>query len=132
MAIAGGGLIGGSIALELARAGLRVGLFDRQEPGQEASWAGAGILSPAPESSATIPLVPLGKASMAIYPEFVRMVEETSGRSVGYRPKGTLQALFSRHAGGRLGLATNAEPDADTRGPRPGQDMGTRDRAGRS
>lgn len=44
VAIAGAGLIGSSIALELARAGLRVGLFDRQTPGKEASWAGAGIL----------------------------------------------------------------------------------------
>src|SRR5580698_6481324 len=96
--IAGGGLIGGSIALELARAGLRVGLFDRQEPGQEASWAGAGILSPAPESAAMISLVPLAKASMAIYPEFVRMVEEISGQNVGYRQKGTLQAIFTPDA----------------------------------
>jgi glycine oxidase len=118
VAVAGGGLIGGSIALELARAGLRVGVFDRQEPGQEASWAGAGILSPAPESAAMISLVPLGKASMAIYPEFVRMVEEISGQSTGYRPKGTLQALFSRDAREELstvialhhGLGLKAEP----------------------
>jgi glycine oxidase len=118
VAIAGGGLIGASIALDLRRAGLGVGLFDRQEPGLEASWAGAGILSPAPESAALIALVPLGKASMAIYPEFVRMVEEASGRSAGYRPKGTLQALFSRHAREELstvialhhGLGLRAEP----------------------
>jgi glycine oxidase len=118
VAIAGGGLIGGSIALELARAGLRVGLFDRQEPGQEASWAGAGILSPAPESAAMISLVPLAKASMAIYPEFVQMVEEISGQSVGYRPKGTLQAIFTPDAREELstvialhhGLGLKAEP----------------------
>jgi glycine oxidase len=118
VAIAGGGLIGSSIALELQRAGLGVGLFDRQEPGLEASWAGAGILSPAPESAALVALVPLGKASMAIYPEFVRMVEEASGHSAGYRPKGTLQALFSRHAREELstvialhhGLGLRAEP----------------------
>ena len=50
VAIAGAGLIGSSIALELAQAGLRVAIFDRAEPGREASWASAGILSPAPES----------------------------------------------------------------------------------
>jgi len=71
VAIAGGGLIGASIAFELARAGLPVGVFDKQEPGKEASWASAGILSPAPESPAMITLVPLGKASMGLYPEFV-------------------------------------------------------------
>jgi len=118
VAIAGGGLIGGSIGLELARAGLRVGVFDRQEPGREASWAGAGILSPAPESSAMIPLVPLGIASMAIYPEFVRMVEEISGQNAGYRSKGTLQAIFTGDAREELstvialhhGLGLKAEP----------------------
>jgi glycine oxidase len=94
--IAGGGLIGGAIALELALAGMRVGVFDQGEPGREASWAGAGILSPAPENPATIPLVPLGKASMALYPEFVARVEEISGNEVGFRPRGALEALFSR------------------------------------
>lgn len=65
-----------------------------------------------------IPLVPIGKASMAIYPEFVSMVERISGQSVGYRPKGTLQALFSRDAREELstvialhhGLGLKAEP----------------------
>ena len=100
--IAGAGLIGGAIALELARAGVRVAVFDQGEPGHEASWAGAGILSPAPENPATIPLVPLGKASMALYPEFVARVEEISGQDVGFRAKGTLEALFSRDAAREL------------------------------
>jgi glycine oxidase len=100
--IAGGGLIGGAIALELALAGVRVAIFEQGDPGREASWAGAGILSPAPENPATIPLVPLGKASMALYPEFVARVEEISGRDVGFRAKGTLEALFSRDAAREL------------------------------
>src|SRR6266478_1323009 len=100
--IAGGGLIGGAIALELALAGMRVAVFDQGEPGRESSWAGAGILSPAPESPATIPLLPLGKASMALYPDFVFRVEEISGQDVGFRAKGTLEALFSRDAAREL------------------------------
>jgi glycine oxidase len=103
--IAGGGLIGGAIALELALAGLRVAIFEQGDPGREASWAGAGILSPAPENPATIPLVPLGKASMALYPEFVARVEELSGQDVGFRAKGTLEAFFSRDAA--RGLSTH-------------------------
>src|ERR1700747_2011901 len=87
--IAGGGLIGGAIALELALAGLRVAVYDQGEPGREASWAGAGILSPAPENPATIPLVSVAKASMSLYPEFVSRVEEISGQAVGFRAKGT-------------------------------------------
>lgn len=96
--IAGGGLIGGAIAWELARAGLRVAIFDRQEPGQEASWASAGIISPAPEHPGMIPLVPLGKASAALYPGFIAQIEERSGQRTGYRAKGTLQALFAHEA----------------------------------
>ena len=100
--IAGGGLIGGAIALELALAGLRVAVFELGEPGREASWASAGILSPAPENPATIPLVPLGKASMSLYPQFVARVEEITGQQVGFRAKGTVEALFSRDAAREL------------------------------
>jgi glycine oxidase len=118
VAIAGGGVIGGAIGLELARAGLSVAVFDRQQPGQEASWASAGILSPAPESPGMVSMVPLGKASMALYPEFVAGVEETSGMSTGFRPKGTLEALFSHDTKAELstiialhhGLGLKAEP----------------------
>lgn len=97
-AIAGGGLIGCAIALELSRAGLRVALFDARDPGREASWASAGILSPAPENSAMIAMVPLGRASMALYSDFIATVEEISGLPTGYRARGTLEALFSRRA----------------------------------
>jgi glycine oxidase len=117
-AIAGGGVIGGAIALELSRAGMRVGVFDRQQPGQEASWASAGILSPAPESPGMIALVPLGKRSLSLYPEFVAQVEEISGQSTGFRPEGTVEALFSADTKAELstiialhhGLGLKAEP----------------------
>jgi len=117
-AIAGGGVIGGAVALELARAGLRVAVFDRQQPGQEASWASAGILSPAPENPGMVVMVPLGKASLGLYPEFVAQVEEISGKNTGFRPKGTLEALFSHDTKAELstiialhhGLGLKAEP----------------------
>jgi glycine oxidase len=118
VAIAGGGVIGGAIALELARAGLRVAVFDRQQPGQEASWASAGIISPAPENPGMIATVELGKRSAALYPKFVALVEEISGQTTGYRAKGTLGALFSHDTKAELstivalhhGLGLKAEP----------------------
>jgi glycine oxidase len=118
VAIAGGGLIGATIAFELARAGLHVAVFDRQEPGEGSSWAAAGILSPAPENAGMISTVPLGLASLQLYPEFVASVEEISGESVGYRARGTLEALFSSDAQEKLstiialhhGLGLKAEP----------------------
>jgi glycine oxidase len=118
VAIAGGGLIGAAIAFELARVGLQVALFDRQQPGEGSSWAAAGILSPAPENAGMICTVPLGRASLQLYPELVATVEEISGQSVGYRARGTLEALFSSDAQEKLstiialhhGLGLKAEP----------------------
>jgi glycine oxidase len=118
VAIAGGGVIGAAIALDLSRAGMCVGVFDRQQPGQEASWASAGILSPAPENPAAVAMVPLGQASLSLYPEFVAQVEEISGKSTSFRAKGTLEALFSHDTKAELstiialhhGLGLKAEP----------------------
>ena len=118
VAVAGAGAIGSAIAWKLAQSGLRVALFDRGDPGREASWASAGIISAAPENRSGIPMVPLGKASCALYPEFVAALEEIAGQSVGYRPKGTIEALFSAEAISDLstlivlhhGLGLRAEP----------------------
>jgi glycine oxidase len=120
VAIIGGGVIGASIAFELAGEKLRVGVFDRQQPGREASWAAAGMLSPAPDSPRDLPLVPLGRESLKLYPEFIAAIEEVSGESARLAREGTLE-IFSAPGGEavrdrrvaeclRLGLA--AEPVA--------------------
>src|SRR5258706_11156935 len=86
-------MVGGSIALELVRRNLRVIVFDRQELMHEASWAAAGMLSPAPDCPAAIPLVPLARASLALYPGFIDAIEESSEISTGYRTGGTMEVL---------------------------------------
>ncbi|HXN24087.1 MAG TPA: glycine oxidase ThiO [Candidatus Dormibacteraeota bacterium] len=98
VAVIGAGIIGSAIAWEIAQQKLRVAVFDRQQPGREASWAAAGILSPAPENATGIAMVPLGRASLAAYPQFVAAVEEASNQTVGFRSKGTIQAFFARDA----------------------------------
>lgn len=92
--IAGGGVIGACIALELAEAGLKVALYDAQEPGREASWASAGMISPAPENLGSIPFVPISLASVALYPAFVQKVESLSGMDVGYRKDGAIDVIL--------------------------------------
>ena len=96
--IVGGGLIGCSIAHELAGARLKVLVLDKQEPGREASWAAAGMLSPAPDSPADLPLVPLALASLALYPDFARVMEEESGKPTGYAQLGALQVFLGSDA----------------------------------
>src|SRR5580700_4521144 len=98
VAIAGGGIIGCTIAFELAGAGLRVIVLDRQEPGREASWAAAGMLSPGPDSPGAIPLVPFGRASLALYPNFIAEIEQASGLLVPFRRDGSIELLFSSNA----------------------------------
>lgn len=93
VAIVGGGLIGGSIAFELAAEKLKVILLDCRQPGQEASRAAAGMLSPGPDSPEALPLVPLAKESLHLYPDFVSRVEEASGRSTAFCSEGTLQVF---------------------------------------
>jgi glycine oxidase len=100
--VAGGGIIGAAIALRLAQACLRVALLDKGQPGREASWAAAGMLSPAPDSPASIPLVPFGRASLNLYPAFIAEVEEVSGRQAGYRSDGAIELLFSSDAERKL------------------------------
>jgi glycine oxidase len=100
--IAGGGIIGGAIAFELAQRKLRVLVIDRQTPGQEASWAAAGMLSPAPDSADAIDLVPLACASLKIYSEFVAAVESTSGMNAGFRPYGAIETFFDAGAENKM------------------------------
>jgi len=92
--VAGGGVIGASIALELAEAGLKVGLYDAREPGREASWASGGMISPAPENPGMIPFMPMSLASVALYPEFIRKTEGLTGKDIGYRQNGALDLLL--------------------------------------
>ncbi|HTU35167.1 MAG TPA: glycine oxidase ThiO [Candidatus Acidoferrum sp.] len=94
VAIAGAGLIGVAAALELRTRGLTVTVLDRQEPGREASFAAAGMLAPSPDDLSSLPLVPLGKSSIALYPEFVAHIEQASGKTTGFAQKGTLELFF--------------------------------------
>src|SRR3984957_13226401 len=89
--VGGRGLIGSSIACELASHGLRITLLDIQQPGREASWAAAGMLSPGPDSPQALPLVPLANESLRLYPDFVRAIEEESGMSVSFAANGAFE-----------------------------------------
>jgi len=73
-------------------------VVDRQAPGLEASWAAAGMLTPASESSEAQPLIPFANASMALYPDFVARIEAESGLPAGYRRDGAVEVFFGEGA----------------------------------
>lgn len=97
MIIAGAGIIGVSIALELRRRGGDVLVLERGEPGREASSAAAGMLAFAnPETPA--PLRRLARTSAQLFPEYVAGLEDSSGMQVDFRRQGTIALLRTSEA----------------------------------
>src|SRR5271168_73926 len=95
MIVAGAGIIGLSCAWRLAQKGIPVTIFDAREAGAEASWAGAGMLSPGGEVSEDSRLARMALESLAQYPGFVKELEEDSGLSIDYRRCGAVERAFT-------------------------------------
>ena len=83
--IAGGGIIGCSIAWRLAQRGLKVSVVDSGRIGHEASRAGAGMLAPGGEAGPESPWAKRMVESLAMYPDFVAELEAASGLPVEFR-----------------------------------------------
>lgn len=77
--VVGAGVIGMCTALELARAGRRVTIVERGEPGSESSWAGAGILAPLRPWRYPEAVWELCRDSLARYPALVEELRAASG-----------------------------------------------------
>ena len=92
--VVGAGLIGSSIAWLLSKAGCRVVLIDAGGFGGEASAAGAGMLAPGGEYREPCPAARFAIESLAIYPTFVRQLEEESGLSIDYRKCGAIELAY--------------------------------------
>jgi glycine oxidase len=88
--VVGGGLIGCAIALRLVRNKVRVTVFERSEPGCEASSAGAGMIAPQGETLEPDVFYDLCAASRDLYPEFVAEIEEATGQTVNFVQRGSL------------------------------------------
>jgi glycine oxidase len=92
--VAGGGLIGLSIAWRSAQRGLSVTVVD-DAPGGGASFAAAGMLAPVTEVAyGEESLLALCRASLQRYPTFAAEVEQAGGVPVGLRTAGTLVVGF--------------------------------------
>jgi glycine oxidase len=93
--VIGGGIMGSSIALELARSGLAVTVLERSIPGAEASTAAAGMLAPQLEASAPGPFLDLCLRSRTLYPAWVERLQAESKVAVDYLDSGALQVAFT-------------------------------------
>jgi glycine oxidase len=87
--IIGGGVIGLSLAYELAGLGRKVRLIEAGTPGREASWAGAGILPPASAHSDD-PLEQLMALSNGMHVAWHGELASTTGIDNGYRRTGAI------------------------------------------
>lgn len=94
VAVIGGGLIGCSIAFELAGRGSSVLVLERGRPAREATWAAGGMLSPLSEGLTPGPFLDLGLASLDLYPGFVDSIREASGLPVEIVESGKLVVAF--------------------------------------
>lgn len=86
--VVGGGVIGLCSALALQRAGFQVRLLERGQIGQQASWAGGGILSPLYPWRAPAPVWQLAAESLRVYPALCRELAERTGIGPEWTPSG--------------------------------------------
>ncbi|MBB5354425.1 glycine oxidase [Anoxybacillus mongoliensis] len=89
--IVGGGIIGSSIAFELAKRETSVVVIERGELAQEASSAAAGMLGAHSEFSADHPLIPLALASQAAFPTVIAELRELTNIEIGWNEAGMLK-----------------------------------------
>src|SRR5216110_1163660 len=95
--ILGGGVIGCSVAYQLARRGVSVAVLESGEIGAQASSAATGLLAPFKLlGKLDDPYLALQRASLALFPVFARELEELTGIAVDYQQTGCIRVV---HAG---------------------------------
>lgn len=92
--VVGAGIIGCSIAYELAGRGASVRVVERRSPGQGATRAAAGLLAPYTEAHQGSPLRDLGIRSLHAWDGFLERVTADAGTTVFARHSGTLDIAY--------------------------------------
>ena len=88
--LVGAGAVGLVSAMVLAEAGMRVTLLDKGRVGQEASWAGGGILSPLFPWRYPPALLRLSDYSIALYPQLAAELHRHTGIDPEWEPSGLI------------------------------------------
>ncbi len=96
--VIGGGVIGLSIAWELAGQGMSVRLLEQGQLGQEASWAGAGMLLPGNPDLARSPEARLRAESHVLWPDWTERLRAETGIDNGYTRCGGIEVRLNGSA----------------------------------
>jgi glycine oxidase len=91
--VIGGGVIGSAVAWNLIAQQQQVILVEKNQPGQEASAAAAGILAVASGRSKRGPMYQLKRAGQELYPALVQELEERTGIDIEYQTTGVLDLI---------------------------------------
>src|SRR5262249_16041307 len=89
--VIGGGVVGLTTAYFLAREAVDVEMLDKSDLGQEASWAGAGILPPGNPQQARSPFQQLRAHSAVLFPTLSAELQDRTGVDNGYLRCGGLE-----------------------------------------
>lgn len=99
--VVGAGIVGCTVAYELAKAGARVQVLETRQPGQGATRASAGILAPYIEGHDD-KFRELGARSLESYDGFIAELRAGSGRDLIYQRNGTFEMAFDAAGVDRL------------------------------
>src|SRR5579864_2151570 len=102
VAVIGAGVIGLSVAFELASRGAQVRVYDTGEPAKAASWAAAGMLAPFSETIGDDALQQLCDESLRLYPSFADTIAKISRVDPYLKLDGILHAAFTEQSLERL------------------------------
>lgn len=104
--VIGAGIVGSTVAWELAAAGVRVRLIEARSPGDGATRASAGVLAPYIEGHPASPLRDLGRESLDQYDGFIARLRRDSRREIVYARNGTLEVALNEAQAERLATAS--------------------------
>ncbi|WP_035531224.1 glycine oxidase ThiO [Halobacillus kuroshimensis] len=94
--VVGGGVIGSSVAYQLARRQKKVLVIDRGKTGQKASSAAAGMLGAQSELKGDDSLFQMARTSRAMFPSLAVELKELSGIDIGLQQKGLYKIASSK------------------------------------
>jgi glycine oxidase len=109
--IAGGGVIGCSIAWHIQKAGGEAVLLERGEIGSEATGAAAGMLIAPIEDTGHAAFNVLRRASLAMFPAVLAEIGEQSGIDVEYKQPGMIRTARTEKAARALHKLAQKRPE---------------------